>query len=65
MLMEDEGLEMGDKASEKTAANGEEGGGVADGAGLLESDICMGLLGAGLATGVVLISVAVKGGKKC
>lgn len=54
-----EGLLMGDRASEKTVASWEEDGVVADGTGLEDSDICMGLLGLGLATGgVVLISVA-------
>ena len=54
-----EGLLIGDRASEKTVASWEEDGVVADGRGLEDSDICMGLLGLGLATGVVvLISVA-------
>ena len=58
MLMLEEST-MGVRASEKTAASCdvESGVGVADGTGLGDSDIWMGLLGMGLATGVVLISV--------
>ena len=53
-----EGLLMGERASEKTVASWEDDGVVADGTGLEDSNICMGLLGLGLATRVVLISVA-------